>query len=766
MTITPINMSRNIVGDFIGQRVDLIADRRDSSGVGESAPTSEVKNFHGLTPHTAARLLDRIQTRRSMVGQTDRVSNPGETVWDRTGIFSFLGLHQGPTSIADPGGLSEDGESEAEASSDGAHEDSTPSGTDIPETSDENESPPGKEKKLPAAHPWNPKMRLPVDKFPLPEEGEDLWEHFDGQDEHRQNYWIDTGIPPWGKEIHHAVEQDMWKILEGVFHSSEKHMAWNLRGIWGSDAAVLHQSNLRVVWNMIYSRLRELGLMPPLNRAGRPMSLSREERQRLREALIFWAMVVDLLFGLKFYPKASLVEDPDFFKYLLELGLTPEEIALLEELLKNKDYEAVQRILQRLLQRWDGKVNPFRKFTPSVRPTMPRYAPRRKRNGGSPDRWDDEDDLWEKEFREIAPRPNAVHPQVVVPRGGRGARTPPPILQRPDVPSEAPPVPEPDIRPTSPPAELPGTGTGQPEQPGWQPPQQPGLPSEQEPEPSRPQENPAPAEPPRPQPHGAPEGYRFYPYSDGYQLKPLNEGNPSYPNPQDLPDPPLGQGWIFDGRYMNLVPLPPDQWYDPRYKLNLLPPLPLDTHWEHRFGLNEEGKDVVPEWHVVPNIGVHPLHGERQWYPRYTEPPGGWKWHSNGKGGWYLRIPDEKEKPTPDPGGGNGSPKLDWRDIVLFPGWSRMRVPFGFRAPLRFPMRMPMASYEGPTNEVPEVEAEPETAPAPAPSQVPRWDPAPSPRVTPAPAVPQAPAVPEPAPAPTPQQPPPTRPRPDPSTLV
>ncbi len=786
--VVAVHYSRRAMAELSAGAANFGVLPRYTAELDEVAGKVNVRNFDGMTPHTAARMLDRLDVRRALSRQATAVNGTAGFGWaalssGASGIDEVAG-HFDPTS---PFGAGREIRYIADSEQDGSLGARTSDETEGTVTAEvlpafEEYSAKSKSKnkaaknnsgtpKPPATYPWKSGQRLPVDKFPLPEEGEPLYEEYLKQKEYRQNYWIDTGIPPYGKQIHHAVEQEIWEILDGVFDASEKNKTWNLRGIWGSDADALHQSSLRIVWNMIYRRLRLLGILPPLSDG--KTKLSGPDAQRAREALIFWAMVVDLLFGLRMYPHPSIVDDPDFLRFLYELGLTPEQVAALADLIKNEKYPDIQKILAWLLAQWNGKSNPFRKFMPSVRPTMPRYSPTVKPDGNDPRYWDEDDDeVWEREYRRIPDRQNADYVKVGSSSGARGARTAPPSRQLPAVPSEAPPVPAPEIAPSPLPVELPSTGNeadpGQPAQPEWQPRQQPGSLPEQQPEP-RPQENPAPPEPPRPVLPGEPDGYGWYSNGNGgFKLMPLNPGNPyTYPDLHDLPDPPLGQGWIFDGQYMQMIPLPPDLWYDPKYKTNMLPPIPQDTHWEPDYGEDANGDKVLPEFHVVPNKGVHPLHGERQWYPQF-EPPPGWKWESNGKGGWYLRTKPKPELSGPAPRSDNGKsgPRLDYHERIL--PYLLPFVPIPGRIPGR--LLIPGSMRETPRTEIappvttPELPSIPDPVPSVPATPAPRWSPpassAPAPAPAPAPSQPSAPA-----PAPAPSQPNQRR-RPNPEELV
>jgi hypothetical protein len=64
-------------------------------------------------------------------------------------------------------------------------------------------------------------------------------------------------------QVHHAVEQDVLTRYPGVVTDSEMHSLQNLRGIpTGPVGTDLHQSKLRMAWDMFYQQMEAMGRAP------------------------------------------------------------------------------------------------------------------------------------------------------------------------------------------------------------------------------------------------------------------------------------------------------------------------------------------------------------------------------------------------------------------------------------------------------------------------------------------------------------------------
>lgn len=183
-----------------------------------------------------------------------------------------------------------------------------------------------------------------------PRPGDALYRLYLELTEYRRNYWDGWNHSPIGKEIHHAIEQVVWNRYPGVFESWVKDDPWNLRGIWMSAAPYIHQSVIRRAWNMIYDRLKDLGILPD-----EPGEVSEPAASIAREALLYWAMVVDVLFGDELVPTPSVLNDNDLAELLRSLGLSEEEIAEFAALTN----EQKLILLRMLLAGWTGSLLPF-----------------------------------------------------------------------------------------------------------------------------------------------------------------------------------------------------------------------------------------------------------------------------------------------------------------------------------------------------------------------------------------------------------------------
>ncbi|MFB8281695.1 SHOCT domain-containing protein [Nocardia colli] len=193
----------------------------------------------------------------------------------------------------------------------------------------------------------------PTGQMPAPGPGDPMYALYQSLAEYRQNFWDATGWTPFGKVIHHAIEQWIFDKFPGIFEEFERNLPENLRAIWNEDNSDLHLSKLRLAWDFVYEALRGWGILPR-----QPQSMRGPAGQLAREALLAWMMVIDILFGSEFVISPDVLNDSDFEDILRALGLTEKEIAAFGNLTR----EQKLAVLQMLLDGWTGQLHPYKDY--------------------------------------------------------------------------------------------------------------------------------------------------------------------------------------------------------------------------------------------------------------------------------------------------------------------------------------------------------------------------------------------------------------------
>nr|WP_156524284.1 hypothetical protein [Gordonia sp. LAM0048] len=124
-----------------------------------------------------------------------------------------------------------------------------------------------------------------VDQADPPSKGDPLYAFYMQLTAYQRSFWEATGWTPLGKQIHHAIEQIIWRDYPGVFSPETKHSGENTRGIWGTDAPKLHQSAIRRAWDAIYDALEGWGGSACSADHGRFRSPARTRRAPVRSVL-------------------------------------------------------------------------------------------------------------------------------------------------------------------------------------------------------------------------------------------------------------------------------------------------------------------------------------------------------------------------------------------------------------------------------------------------------------------------------------------------
>ncbi|MFT4085663.1 MAG: hypothetical protein QM658_00665 [Gordonia sp. (in: high G+C Gram-positive bacteria)] len=168
--------------------------------------------------------------------------------------------------------------------------------------------------------------KLPVGEVPPPEPGDPLYPLFKALSEYHRNYWLATGHSPIGKQIHHAIEQVVFRNFPGLFDDDFMHHEDNLRGFWGRIAPEVHLSRIRMAWNSIYIYIyMSLGID-----VRNPDSIPDDRIEEVRSGLLLGVLLVDLMFGKWMTPSPPWLDGAP--ELLRELGVSEDRIADFEEM--------------------------------------------------------------------------------------------------------------------------------------------------------------------------------------------------------------------------------------------------------------------------------------------------------------------------------------------------------------------------------------------------------------------------------------------------
>ncbi|MFI6170771.1 hypothetical protein ACIBCN_28580 [Nocardia sp. NPDC051052] len=312
-------------------------------------------------------------------------------------------------------------------------------------------------------------------------------------------FWDAYNWAPFGMEIHHLIEQQIFRDYPGVFEQAERDFFTNLRGIYKSVAPRIHQGRLREAWNAVYRFLMASGVMPE-----NPQAMSGPEALALRRELLFWAVVIDILLGDQMNPEPVILDDPEFTDILRSLGVSEADIAKFRDLTPEQRVELLQIILDAL----NGQSRDYRDYFPAAQLPAP----------------------WE--LSDPDPGQEQRYPTA-----------PPSAADDPTIPPNQPTTPEPSDKP-----EL--EAPSQPDVPGWLPPPPQGYHWERGtngygwllvPE--------VPYAPIPPNLPAAPPGYYWYTgYGTAYLVPNIS--------PSGWPDPPYGYRWEGFGSGYVLIPYP------------------------------------------------------------------------------------------------------------------------------------------------------------------------------------------------------------------
>ncbi|MCF8571071.1 hypothetical protein L5G32_12410 [Gordonia sp. HY002] len=161
-------------------------------------------------------------------------------------------------------------------------------------------------------------------------------------EDYRQIFWEFTGHSPFGKEIHHAIEQAIFKYFPNLFDEGDKDHPNNLRGFWLSDAPKIHRSAIRNALNYLY---RTLGIDPRT-----PAPIPDSKLPGLRTGLMFGAVLIDILFGRWMVPVPPIFGSPIASNILESLGVPPDMIDSIED----ADTGDLMRIFKMALIGWNN----------------------------------------------------------------------------------------------------------------------------------------------------------------------------------------------------------------------------------------------------------------------------------------------------------------------------------------------------------------------------------------------------------------------------
>ena len=171
---------------------------------------------------------------------------------------------------------------------------------------------------------------------------------------YQREFWEKYGWTPFGKQIHHAIEQMIWDRYPGIFSPDTKDSGPNTRGIWGSDAPTVHQSAIRQAWNRIYKFLKDRGALP-----SDPQPMHDPGTQSAREGLLFGAFLIDVLFGDRMIPPPDIITDPAFDDILRSLGMNDSQI----EHFGTTNLDDRVDLLRMILDGWTGQLGPYSDYS-------------------------------------------------------------------------------------------------------------------------------------------------------------------------------------------------------------------------------------------------------------------------------------------------------------------------------------------------------------------------------------------------------------------
>ncbi|WP_158660793.1 hypothetical protein [Nocardia seriolae] len=411
---------------------------------------------------------------------------------------------------------------------------------------------------------------------PPPNPDDPTYQFWLNASEHQRAFWEALDHSPFGMQIHHLIEQQIFRDYPGVFDEDEKNAIENLRGIWQSVANDVHLRQIRRAWNQIYGALKKAGILPW---TGQPMS--GPEAEVLRQQLLFWAVVVDILFGDWMTPRPTILDDPDFDDILKALGLSPEQIA------KFKDLTPAQRqaLLKIILDMLSGKLRDYRDYFPNAELSAPWERP--------------QNDPGQQQQYPVSPGGNGnVAPETPTTPPSEMPPTPPAEIPPSQTPgTEGPTRHEPPSTPSTPPSTPPSTTPSTPSTPPSTMPSTPSTPSTPAPStpPSTPPSttSPAPTTPTQPPTTGpTPQPPRTAPPTSPPTTQPPTTNEPPRTaTPPPTPPQKPGEPWVLP------FPKPPSTPWRVPGPLPLPPllPIPVANHEPPAAASAEAEIDDLPE---------------------------------------------------------------------------------------------------------------------------------------------------------------------------